>query len=1022
MLHNFKSFKKGNIEFTKGLNGIIGPNGSGKSTICDAILFVLGENSLSRLRVNKVNKLINDSAKATQPIASVKLEFDGERKTEIKRIIRFDGKTKIYMDGKRVTRKALLDFLFSLGVSTGPMNSITQEEIIKVINMNPKERRMLIDEISGIEEFNAKKEEAQKELEKVEQRLSEANILLNERLGYLKELEKEREQALLYKELEEKIKRLSFALISFDLEENKRNLESLIKQEAEKNLKKEKLEKEILRKKEEIEKIKSLVDEKLKQINVLSLEKQNFFEKKQEIEKEIEVKKYKKSKLEEEIKKLELQKKEIEEKLRKEIENEIEISKEIEKIKEEIKLSDEEIVDEREIEEKRNKLSSEKAKLLLILEEKEEKEESKIDEIEEKIKGLESSIDEKRKEIYKIEKEVEEKIKEKEEVDKKIFEEEIKGKGKVYDFVSKQDGVYGSVGELINFDKKYEKAINACASSRMNYFVVESMDVANRIIKSLNEKRIGRASFIPLKELVTTKRENGSLAEFIDYDKKFEKVINFLFGSTFLEDFEKIKNSPGKRYVTIDGTLVESSCIITGGYIETINFGELKRKQKELQEAIEEKNKEIEERRKEVSTLELKRMELKTLLEYESNRIKSIKEKNEALRKKKEEAKKRISEIEKEEEELKKKKPVGREEIEKRVAFSKLELELKNIKERGEEEKRRIQEIEGELEKIKVEKEKVEEELINLENELKQLKAPEEIEPLYKEYQQLQEKENVFANEIGSIQKELDYLNEEVNRIRIKKAEIEMRTKDLLSEIEGFKEKFDAFIKSEEERKKVEEELENTRRKIQELKNVNFLAIQAYEEKSKEVKEVEEKVERIKEEKEAIIKMIKEIEEKKNRIFRENFEKVNENFKKLYSYIFNDTAELYLDKPREPFSSGLYIKVKKVKRDEESFSGGEKTILFLILLFSIHFVKNLPFYLLDEVDAPLDKENIKKVFELIKKISKETNTQFIIVTHNDLSVKYMDTLVGVTKTNEGSKVYGIDLTKLTSTAFQPQGL
>jgi chromosome segregation protein len=243
MLHNFKSFKKGSVEFVRGVNGITGPNGSGKSTICDAILFALGESSLSRLRVNKVSKLINESS--NKPIASVKIELDGDRKVEVKRIIRADGKTKFYLNGKRVTRKALVDFLKAFSAEPSSTNTIAQEEVTRLINMSPKERRALIDEISGIEEFNQKKEEAKKELEKVEQKLSEANILLNERLGYLKELEKERTQALLYKDLQEKIRKISFAIVNFSLEENKKTFDSLIKKEIEIQQKKKEIEEKI---------------------------------------------------------------------------------------------------------------------------------------------------------------------------------------------------------------------------------------------------------------------------------------------------------------------------------------------------------------------------------------------------------------------------------------------------------------------------------------------------------------------------------------------------------------------------------------------------------------------------------------------------------------------------------------------------------------------------------------------------------------------------------------------------------
>jgi chromosome segregation protein len=1013
MLHNFKSFRKGSVEFVKGVNGITGPNGSGKSTICDAILFALGENSLSRLRVNKVSKLINDFS--NKPIASVKIELDGDKKVEVKRIIRADGKTKFYLNGKRVTRKALVDFLKSFSAEPSSTNTIAQEEVTKLINMSPKERRALIDEISGIEEFNQKKEEAKKELEKVEQKLSEANILLNERLGYLKELEKERAQALLYKELQEKIRKISYAIVSFSLEENKKILDSLIKKEIELQQKKKEIEERAKAKSSDLEKIRSSLKEKIQKINELNLQKQNFIEKKQELEKSIELAKYRLAKEEESLKNLESEKQEQEKKLEELIKREIELRKEFEKVNEEIKniYGNEKVIEEEELEQKRARIAEEKAKNIAILNQNEEEEKSNIEEIEKQLSEVEKDFEEKSKEIKEIEKEIEEIEKQKNEIGIKIIEEEAKGRGKVYDFVTKKEGVFGTVAELISFGKEYEKAINACAASRMNYFVVENADVANKIIKELNEKRIGRAGFIPLKELKETKKESGSIAELISYDKKFEKVVSYLFGSTFLANFEEIKANPGKRYVTIDGTIIEESFILTGGYIETINFGELKKKQKEIEKQESEKRQILEQKRKELSSIELRRIELKTKADYERKRIEEIRRRNKELRKQKEEAKKRLQELQKIEEELNKSKPVAKEVIEKRIIVSKLEPEIRNVCERKEEVLKRIKQIEEEVSRIKKQKQEDEEEIKKIEEEIKSIKPPQEFEQIYKEYQELQERESEIAKELGAIQKEIDFAKDEDQRTAIRKAEIETRLKDLLAEIKNYKEEDKGIeIKSEEERQKFEKELEEAKKKIEELKNVNMLAIQAYEEKSKELKEVEEKVERIKQEKEAIIKMIKEIDEKKNKVFKENFEKVNSNFKKLYYYTFNEEAELYLDKPKEPFSSGLYIRVKKTKRDEESFSGGEKTIIFLLLLFALHFTKNLSFYLLDEVDAPLDKENTKKIFSLIKKISQESGTQFIIVTHNDLSIRQMDAVIGVTKTEEGSKVYGIDLQQI----------
>jgi len=1013
MLRNFKSFRNGSVEFVKGVNGITGPNGSGKSTICDAILFALGENSLSRLRVNKVSKLINDFS--TKPFASVKIELDGDKKIEIKRVIRADGKTKFFLNGKRVTRKALSDFLKSFSAEAGSTNTIAQEEVMKVINMSPKERRTLIDEISGIEEFNQKKEEAKKELEKVEQKLSEANILLNEKLGYLKELEKERAQALLYKELNDKIRKISYAIITFSLEENKKTLDSLIKKELELQQKRKEIEEKIKERSIELEKIRALLKQKIEKINELNIQKQSFIEKKQELEKSIELARYRFSKEEENLKRLEAEKQEQEEKLKELIKKEIELRKEFEQVNEEIKniYGNEKVVEEEELERKKTKVAEEKARNIAILNQAEEEEKSNIEEIEKELNEVKKEFDEKTKELKQIEKDIEEIEKQKNEIGIKIIEEEAKGKGKVYEFIEKKEGVFGTVAELINFDKEYEKAINACAASRMNYFIVENADVANKIIKELNEKKLGRAGFIPLKELKETKKENGSIAELISFDKKFEKVVNYLFGSTFLADFEEIKANPGKRYVTKDGTIVEESFILTGGYIETVNFGELKKRQKEIEKELNEKRELLNKKKNELSSIELKGIELKTKIDFERRRLEEIRKKNNELRKAKEEARKRLQELQKVEEELNASKPVSKQVFERRIVISKLEPEIRNICERKDETLKRIKQIEDELNKLKRQKEEDEEEIRRVQEELSKIKPPEEFAGLYKEYQTLQEQENAIAKDIGAAQKEIDFIKDEEQRSAVRKAEVETRLKDLLAEIKNYKDEDKGIeIKTSDEKQKLEKELDEAKRKIEELKNVNMLAIQAFEEKSKELKEIEEKVERIKQEKEAIIKMMNEIDEKKNKVFKENFEKVNANFKKLYSYTFNDEAELYLDKPREPFNSGLYIKVKRAKREEESFSGGEKTIMFLLLLFALHFIKNLSFYLLDEVDAPLDKENTKKIFSLIKKISQETGAQFIIVTHNDLSIRQMDAVVGVTKTNEGSKVYGVNLQQL----------
>ena len=159
----------------------------------------------------------------------------------------------------------------------------------------------------------------------------------------------------------------------------------------------------------------------------------------------------------------------------------------------------------------------------------------------------------------------------------------------------------------------------------------------------------------------------------------------------------------------------------------------------------------------------------------------------------------------------------------------------------------------------------------------------------------------------------------------------------------------------------------------------------------------------MKEEKEDVLKMIDEVESRKTSTFMKSFSKINSNFESIFSQLTTKgTAHLILENPEKPLEGGVQVMVKIAHNkflDIKSLSGGEKTLTALAFIFSIQDHDPAPFYLLDEVDAALDKKNSEKLSEIIKKYSQKA--QYIVITHNDSVISGADKLYGVSMHKDG---------------------
>ena len=206
------------------------------------------------------------------------------------------------------------------------------------------------------------------------------------------------------------------------------------------------------------------------------------------------------------------------------------------------------------------------------------------------------------------------------------------------------------------------------------------------------------------------------------------------------------------------------------------------------------------------------------------------------------------------------------------------------------------------------------------------------------------------------------------------------------------------------------------RKRLDNMGEVNPTAIEAYTEMKKRYEFILEQKNDLVSAKESLLQTIQEVEATANQQFLDTFNKVRENFQKVFKALFTeeDTADMILVNPENLAETGIEIIAKpKGKRPSSitQLSGGEKTLTATALLFSIYLIKPAPFCILDEVDAPLDDANVGKFTQMIKKFS--DNSQFIIVTHNKQTMSAVDVIYGVTMQEPGvSKLVPVDFRSL----------
>jgi chromosome segregation protein len=210
-----------------------------------------------------------------------------------------------------------------------------------------------------------------------------------------------------------------------------------------------------------------------------------------------------------------------------------------------------------------------------------------------------------------------------------------------------------------------------------------------------------------------------------------------------------------------------------------------------------------------------------------------------------------------------------------------------------------------------------------------------------------------------------------------------------------------------------EKESIELRAKIERLGLVNMVAVEEYDELSQRFKFLSEQREDLLRAKDDLQKAINKINLTSKELFSSTFAAVQDNFKDIFQRLFEGgRAELILIDEGDVLESGIEIVARPPGKRLQSvalLSGGEKALTAIALLFALFMVRPSPFCVLDEIDAPLDDVNVSRFTHLLKEFSKRT--QFILITHNKVSMETADVMYGVTMQESG--VSNIISTKFT---------
>lgn len=968
--YGFKSFAdKIDIKLDDKITCIVGPNGSGKSNVVDAVRWVLGEQSVKQLRGDgTMSDVIFSGSKSRKAlnVATVELVFDNSdhylnvpyTEISIKRKAFRSGENEYFLNGERCRLKDVISLLMDSGIGKESYNIISQGEVEKIISSSSLDRRVIIEDAAGVVKYKKRKEEALKKLDKTHTNLDRVEDIIRELQQQVEPLREQSKKAQEYLENKKALENLEVALLGYDIYNDNEEKKTLV----------EKLKK---------------IEDKLVEENVTTnnsdlkvLEQNNLLSKK-------------------------------EEELRENNKALLDVVALCEKLNSEKML----------LQEKSKNSDSDNS--LLLRNNLEERAEltSQINVMEEEISRINERLNLHSENLIAANKDInniKDKKKMKNQEYSRVDQELITINHKIDSLKLEMDsgvglplavkkiltddsllGIYNTIGNVLEIDSLYIKALDVAINSSKNFIITEDEESSKKAINYLKDNHLGRATFFPLSviksryiddEVLTLLKQDSSfigvLSDLVRYDCKFKNIILNQLGTVVVaSDMDgaiRIGRRIYHRYkiVTLDGDVLNVGGSMSGGSSNTKyrsavtirqEIDSCEKRKDGLLEDKENLTNEISELTKNISEFEEKYF---ALSREEVNLKEELKEKMKLLGSK-------------------------------NATLENINREISSLENAS---SNKVSEREQELINLYYEKTGIRDNLKNkvalLTREISDLKTSiEEFNATYK----------LKTANIRALEKEQNDLKIRINRLDLRLDNmLNTLNEEYSLTLEAARAKYTLDIEVELARERVNLYKSNIRK----LGMVNLASIEEFERVNTRYEFLSKQKDDLLNAQENLLDIMREMDGVIEEEFSNTYKKVNSEFTKVFKELFSGgNAYLKLTNEDDMLTTGIDIVASPPGKKLSSItllSGGEKTLTAISLLFAILNVREVPFCLFDEVEAALDEANVDQFGKYLNNY--KNKTQFLIITHKKKTMEYADTLYGITMQESGvSKLVSVKL-------------